>query len=409
MSRLRELALRLLLACASVAFTVAICELAVRILAPQTVLTLEGLYVADPELGYRHVPGFTGRERNPEYDVRIEINSRGYRDREYAAKRPGVQRIVGLGDSFTFGSGVEEPEIYLSRIESLLPDALGREVEVVNLGAGGRGLSDEARVLAADGPGYDPDLVLVGLFFGNDVRDVMCGWDRFRVENGFRYWKDGILERWRHPLVPGRILRGEEEPRPLQEVPSAALPIPFKDVLKENLHLYTFLQRRYDALRERLAPRDPSGPTKSFTVFNMEALMIDPYPPELERAWEESRDVLAEMRDWCAARGARLAVVGIPIPAQVDPESWVKALATYGLDPSYLDREKPQRRLEQIGRELGVPVVDLLPALLRARESAPEERLYYRRDIHWTPRGHDVAAREIQRVILAEGLLEADP
>jgi hypothetical protein len=406
MSRLRELSLRLLLALGSVAFTVALCELAVRIVAPQTVLTLEGLYVGDPEVGYRHVPGFTGRERNPEYDVRIEINSRGYRDREYALGKRDALRIVGLGDSFTFGSGVEEPEIYLSRLETLLPEKLGRAVEVVNLGAGGRGLSDEARVLAVDGPDYEPDLVLVGLFFGNDIRDVMCGWDRFRVEGGFRYWKDGILERWRHPLVPGEILRGEDEPRPLREPASAALPIPFKDLLKENLHLYTFLQRRYDALRERLASREPGGPTKSFTVFNMEALMIDPYPAELEQAWDDSRDELAKMRDWCTSRGARLAVVGIPIPAQVDPEIWDEALATYGLDPRHLDREKPQRRLEEIGRELGVPIIDLLPALLRARESAPEDRLYYRKDIHWTPRGHDVAAREIQRVILAEGLLD---
>jgi hypothetical protein len=400
--KLRNVAAQMGLLAFSFLLTVALCELAIRTVAPQTVLTLAGLYVDDPDVGYRHTPNFKGRERNAEYDVRITINAAGYRDRDFARDKGNAFRILGLGDSFTFGSGVEEEEIYLSRLEQSLA-ADGGRFDVLNLGAGGRGLSDEAMVLETDGPDLAPDLVILGLFLGNDIRDVMLGWDRFEVNGGFRSWKDGILERWKRPLTPGLILEPTGGPPPRRNRSSTALPIPFKAFFKERLHLYTFVQKRYDMLRARLTPRG-TGPTKSFTIFNMEALMIDPYPVELEEGWAQSSAVLARIQGWCEMHGARFVVAAVPIPAQVDPEIWDQALATYGLDPAHLDRTKPQRRLAEIGKHHGIPVIDLLPAFERARD-ASSERLYYERDIHWTPRGHLVAAEEILRVLRADDLL----
>ncbi len=394
----RELLLNLLMLAISLAVFGILFEVGVRVFAPQTVLTLKGLYIPDSEVGFRHRPGYVGHERNPEYDVQVFIDEHGYRVPEQPETRDDdAFRIAGLGDSFTFGSGVEAGDVYLERIEDLLRDAdpSGRRVEVVNAGAGGMGLDNEARLLEADHEILQPDLVVVGFYVGNDVRDVMCGWDRFVVDtDGLRQWKDGILDRYRHPLRPGAIVRDGTLPERRGVQSTGALPIPFKDVLKRNLHSYLFLQRRYDALRASLRP-GPEDALKEFTVFNMEALMLKQYPPELDDAWEQVREVLAQMEAWTRERGARLAIVLIPIGGQVYPGMWEHARKLYGLDPKDFDLDKPQRLIGQIGEELGIPVIDVRSALRAVADEGPE--LYYRNDIHWTARGHDVAAREIVR------------
>ena len=153
-TRIRELALNLLVLAVTLGIFGVLFEVGVRLFAPQTVLTLKGLYVPDSRVGFRHRAGFVGHERNPEYDVRVFIDEHGYRVPEQPEPRSdGAYRIVGLGDSFTFGSGVEAEEVYLERIEDLLrgADPPGRPVEVVNAGAGGMGLDNEARLLEADG------------------------------------------------------------------------------------------------------------------------------------------------------------------------------------------------------------------------------------------------------------------
>ena len=405
-TRFRELALNLSMLAVTLGIFGVLFEVGVRIFAPQTVLTLKGLYVPDSRVGFRHRAGFVGHERNPEYDVRVFIDEHGYRVPEQPEPRSdGAYRIVGLGDSFTFGSGVGAEDVYLERIEDLLrgADPPGRPVEVVNAGAGGMGLDNEARILEADGDILQPDLVIVGFYVGNDVRDVMCGWDRFVVDaDGLRQWKEGILDRFLHPLRPGEIVRDGSLPERSGIQSTGALPIPFKDVLKRNLHSYLFLQHRYDALRAQLRST-PEGALKEFTVFNMEALMLREYPPELERAWDQARKVIGQMQAWTRKRGSRLVIVTIPIGGQVYPGMWEHTRKLYGLSSTDFDLDKPQRLIEEIGEELGVPVIDLRHALQNAREG-PE--LYYRNDIHWTPRGHDVAAREIVRQLTDLKLLQ---
>ena len=347
-------------------------------------------------MGFRHRAGFVGHERNPEYDMRVFIDEHGYRVPEQSqAPAADAFRIVGLGDSFTFGSGVEAEEVYLERIEALLNErSPDHPAAVINAGAGGMGLDNEVRLLQVDGDLLQPDLVIVGFYVGNDVRDVMCGFDRFVVDpDGLRQWTPGILERFRHPLRPGQIVRDDSVAERAGIQSTGALPIPFKDVLQRNLHSYLFLQRRYDALRALLRPA-PETALKNFTVFNMEASLLREYPPELEEGWRQVHELVAELDTWTRERGARLVIVTIPIGGQVYPGMWEHAQKLYGLDPTDFDLDKPQRLMAEIGAELDVPVIDLREALIAAREAS---ELYYRTDIHWTPRGHDVAARAIVR------------
>jgi lysophospholipase L1-like esterase len=99
-------------------------------------------------------------------------NSRGYRDRERTPpKPPGVRRVVCLGDSFTWGHGVEFGDAYPQRLERALPDRLGGAWEVVNLAMPAMGTLDAASVLEREGLAYEPDVVLLGYVL-NDAEDA---------------------------------------------------------------------------------------------------------------------------------------------------------------------------------------------------------------------------------------------
>src|SRR5262245_3893303 len=65
----------------------------------------------------------------------VTLNSRGFRGKEFSdKKKPGVIRVVTLGESSTFGLLARDDETYPYVLEQLLNGQCGREFEVINLG-----------------------------------------------------------------------------------------------------------------------------------------------------------------------------------------------------------------------------------------------------------------------------------
>lgn len=91
----------------------------------------------------------------------IEINSFGIRDREYSLeKKNGTYRIFALGDSFTFGLGVNNGEAFPDLIEEELNALYQTRFEVFNLGHLTTGTDAYVRKLF-DFWEYSPDLLLL--------------------------------------------------------------------------------------------------------------------------------------------------------------------------------------------------------------------------------------------------------
>ncbi len=116
---------------------------------------------ADPLLGLDLRPGqdfsFEGSwVRIPR--TRVRISEQGLRDERIDIPKPkGTRRLLCLGDSWTFGWGVEREDSFCSRLSGLL----GGGWETVNLGVPGQNSSQEVRRLELQGLQYEPDLVLV--------------------------------------------------------------------------------------------------------------------------------------------------------------------------------------------------------------------------------------------------------
>ena len=121
-----------LLLTASFLFCLVVGEIVCRLFFPDTKLK----YVDDSEILARFEPSQEGflplADGSP--GPRIRINELGLRGK--TIKEMSRKRILFLGDSFTFGSGVEEDGTFPALVEY----ALGDEISVVNGGQPGYGI-----------------------------------------------------------------------------------------------------------------------------------------------------------------------------------------------------------------------------------------------------------------------------
>ena len=132
------------------------------------------------ELGADHVPYLRPGAR---VDLRradgvdgtwhVRVDQDGLRGPERGPPPEGALRVLLLGDSMTFGSGVADEDTYAARLEPLLAAALARPVRVGNGGIIAFGPQEELRRLEALRPRLQPDLVVAQLTIANDPLDAL--------------------------------------------------------------------------------------------------------------------------------------------------------------------------------------------------------------------------------------------
>lgn len=275
-------------------------------------------------------------------------NSRGYHDTDWVTpKPPGTFRIVALGDSFHFGI-VPYAENVLTLLEEELTRRCGRPVEVANMGIAGTAPIDYLFVLNDEGRHLEPDLVLTGVFVGNDIGVARSG-SRLRPANWLTYAVADRLyqlarERWRKP-APG----GEEGVKPVGNPMSA--------------------ERYLERVIEEYLPVIPAADS-----------------PGQDRRYADVHSVLARIG---ALAGGHHAVAVYPCEAQVDPDLLARACAAAGVAPGDVDPEGPGRRLVEHLRGAGVPALDLRPVFVARRDEGPA---YEPNESHWNARGNRLAA-----------------
>ena len=367
------------LAAALVAF-----EVVVRVFFPMS----DFLWDWDPVIGMKLKPGRRGRSILPGvYDVAVEVNSAGFRDREHAiAKPPGTKRVVLLGDSFLEAVQVPFEDSVAAALERGLV-ARGIPAEVVSLGVSGAGTLREYLALREYGLRHSPDLVVL-LFVENDVSD-----NSQRLQ-GATFMPYARLD------ADGRLLR-DERGRPVatafdERKTSSGLRAFLADRLMSLRFVRTRIEEspRLNDLLYRLGLM--ADPPRTFSVHDPDEFgffeIYRPAPrPGWAEAWSMTEQLLLETRDLASSAGAGFAVALLPGHWSVDPGKWREVCsAVPGMAEAGLDLRLPSRRIEAFLAGHGVPVVDLFPAF-EARSSEGRE-FYLRGDSHWTPEGHALAA-----------------
>ena len=387
----------ILLVLASTLLTLLVLEAAVRLLRRAEGRGKEAAEVLhyttyDPILGWSKTPGARAVYRRREYTVEVAVNSHGLRDPERGYEAPpGTARILGLGDSFVEGYTVALPQTVTQVLESSLIGA-GCPAQVINGGTAGYSNDQELLFYETEGHRYAPTVVVL-FFHYNDVvyNDRQ---DYFGAPKPVFQMGEGRLCIHRVPVRQPTSPR-LPEPGPEDAAPSRSALLEW---VRERL--WYGAPGAYDVVaRLGLWPPMPRMDTRlELRVY--ERRRVEP----IEDAWAKTAAILAELDVQARSRSARLLLAYVPSRLEIDERTWRLTSRLYDWDDAGWDRGRVAQRMKEIGAQADIPVLDLTDALRRAGENGGQP--YFTYDGHWTPLGHRVAAREVQRFLVGHGWVD---
>jgi hypothetical protein len=301
----------------------------------------------DPELEFKLKPDFRGGQIGSEFQVSVSTNSSGFRDnKQFLKEKGGAYRILGLGDSFIFGWGVEEDQTFLSRLGTLLESQSGRKVEAFDLGVWGYGTIQEVKVFEQFRD-YKPDLVILE-FFARNVYVEEAGNDLVDNYNFYHWYETRDL--------PKEVRSRERDANQFHMNAT-------KEFIAQHCNLCKLAILGFGGLfRKGFHPRGNEQRTKL--------------------AWQITEDELKKFDDELGSTNAKCLLLWVPPlgMVQAKDDSVVTTLSSFGLR--------------------NIKVISALDVLGKS-----PEKYYYKLDTHWRAAGHEAVAELLAHTIVTEGYL----
>jgi hypothetical protein len=353
-----------------------VCEVATRLFSD----IQPPLRTRDREIGNRYRRNFATELHVPESDriVAVRFNREGFRgpDRE-PTKPPDTCRVAVIGDSHIAAIATSEEHTVVARLEALLDraDVLPRW-ELFNFGVSGGSTAQEMVVYEKIASRYDPDVVVLFFFEGNDLTDNS------------------------HELSTSpRIYMELGDDGELRERPVSARINPFSTWLGRHSRFYAWQKHAFRKLKHNLREGTTVlGPPRSRYAFSTEGR------PEVERAWLLTEQLILKFRDVVERDGRRFLLVTIPTGDRLFPDLWSDKLGRF----EQMDPGEPTRRLQAIVERGGVETIFLDEPFahhIAGRPSDAEDAwVHYNAAGHINERGSEIAARAVRDRMSTTGL-----
>jgi hypothetical protein len=335
-------------------------EVALTFLDP---ILFKGPLQYDAEFGFRIRPYALGS------------NEFGFNDRDRPHAKPAdTYRILILGDSFNWSGGRDCS--YSAMLEKKFAGSTinGKKVEVINAGYIMTGPPEEFLVLKRYGVLYEPDLVVLGFFAGNDFNDSDPNRKRI-VVNAIYFDIDRR-----------------------QEVQLFGFPI-----LRTSRVLAIITQYRKIKKYVQFVPNQqncwfdlgPSFTEEAFLEMTRSKLSLMSNSNSTKLQFQPNTDYVAQtihsMKEYLNDRKIGFKVALLPDELQIDRSLFKSALEFAHVQDSDVDLERPQHLIREILEREGVAYVDLLQDFRAAFSEHPEKPLYILRNTHWNRAGNELA------------------
>ncbi|NJN51290.1 MAG: SGNH/GDSL hydrolase family protein [Gammaproteobacteria bacterium] len=352
MSSWRERALTLALALTATAAALGLAEWILRVyedrIASSSMIE-PGLLKYHAVLGWSLAPYWQGEHHHHDFDVTYRINADGFRG-EFplfgAAKTR--RRIAVLGDSFTFGIGVDDAETFVARLAGS-----GRD-EHLNFAVPGYSTDQQLLQLPEQVLAFEPDAIWVVVYLGNDLIDNALAYplQAELAKPYFELGEDGTL-----------LLRGSPPPA---RIPAADLDRPTLEQIAFGDALTAPPSLRLVA---RFLPPPPLADAEAVLARNL----------------AQQTTLFSALLDELVRKASPRPLMLVLLPGQsavVAPDSPAAALQAYASDVA-----------AGAAQRLGVATLDLTDTL-RARCAAPS--CFHQNEGHLNAIGHQVVADAIK-------------
>ena len=356
LQRLRSAGVNLSLVIAGFGVALILGEGAVRVLRPRGFVELPStLFRPHPILGRVMTPNIQAvMKRTRELSFQVTTNSNGLRDREIGPKPSGGKRILVLGDSFTWGDGVDLDDTYAKRLERLLNERCGggtaARYQVINAAVPEYGPAQMWLYLKHYGVKLAPDIVLLGLF------DL----DVYRNEPYLTAVFDSLDS-------------SSYSPAPS---PKRSRLTSLKIWLKGHSYLYNVV-----AVQLVSSPVINEWLEKTGIRVGKPREFISAGSGHTDRVMAESEKIVRMMREFVEQRGEVFMATYIPTAAQVQALAKGQAVD-----------DQVVRMMERVFQDAPDLMVGLGPRLAEASRQAV---MYFPWDGHWAAAGHRIAAETL--------------
>ena len=277
-------------------------------------------------------PNFSGRQwRNSgEFNVKVDINKYGFRERK-DFKNAQSKDLFLIGDSFSFGHGVEEEERFGNVLQKLF---LGKSKVYNNAISVSHFINYQRNLEYAENQGTKIENILIGVCMENDILDY-----------------DKVLKEWETQIIK------EDE-------------ISIKNWLNQKSCLYNFL-----AVKIQSNQNVRIFLTKIGIVKNASRVQ------KLEATEQELKSSLEQLK--IIIRGKKSLVVLIP-----SRMNWVQNQNQVEI------ANKTHENFKYLLRKNEILFVDMKP-VFNIKSDNPLEELHFKYDGHWNKQGHQLAANAI--------------
>lgn len=332
----------------SLTATLVLSELFVRLVAPQPASWL-AIYRSHPELPFFAMePDRSLHVDTGETEWTVLTDERGFRrpSESPTPSEPGQCAAIWLGDSFTFGHGVEYEESFVGRVAERTP-----QVTHLNTAVAGYGPVQYRHTLTYLGElGAHFDWVFVVSYVGNDFHDTQ--WDK-------------------NPRVTDGILGNEGG---------------LKSFLKRHLHVYRLLSAAYHRLG--------GGDRNAYAAIDEQLASAVAWKGEfLSAARERWGAEMRAIKDYAEARGEKVVFLVLPTRAAAAAFHAGLSGSSEPASASDADPSLPVKEATRMLEEMGARYLDLTPVL----GERPPSEVFFPLDGHLNPAANQRVADEILR------------
>lgn len=357
--------------CLLITFCLLVLEFLMIVLEPYL---FKGFYQYDPEFGFRVRPYANGSNRF------------GFNDRDdYPIHKPKENfRILVVGDSFGWVGKLDRN--YTALLENKFEEYYGEHrVDVINTGYPTTHSGEQLLMLKRYGLQYNPDLVFLGFFCGNDFVEAHPYRKRIIVNTTFF----DIDRRYERTLFGYPIVK--------------------------KSRLWYFIKQRYRILQEKIRvhfedapPASGSEEEKVFrfseeTFFNIERLRLDFCNIKAHQQGVYNMHInfvfknISRMKELLEARHCQFVVGMFPDEFQINDDLVRQIFEYFDLEEQDYDLQFMQRLLKFRLDAENIPYVDLLRDF---RREGRHTQLYFPQNTHWNDAGNELATQIIFQYLL---------
>lgn len=306
-------------------------------------------WISDKTTGFRSAPNIRQRMITTEFDVEIRTNEYGFRD-DAIGKKNGF-RILVLGDSFTFGYGVERNFLFADLLEHKLQE------EIINAGVGGFEIIHQLKWFRTAGKSFDADLVIYALYLGNDLS---------RNSD----WQEGH---------DGSLVN-----------PKKQYPVRTKKPIKMiQLSRNAIYRIKYNVIQKK-----EWMPYSDYLMMTQKQLSH-----QGKMKYSLAKKLLGDLHVEVTKSGAEFFVFMLPYKTIVDPDAQKEFQATIPNFKELYDLERPAKEMEEFLKNSNIAYFDFVPAMKKYYVAQSNRPLFYYSDGHLTPKGHAFVARQLEPII----------